>query len=223
MVDAVKHPAKYTDTLLTVVSQWLQPAKIVLDPLGGTGKLAHIKQYGFKGLVYINEIEREWADQAKDNGADEVHCADACELPFRDNFFHAVCTSPVYGNKMSEHANWTDGSQRHTYKSYLGRDLHPNNAGRFYFQRREYADIHWKAWQESARVVVPGGYFILNASNFIKAGEVVNVVGWHAEVLSRFGLRLIRQMEVDTPRNRHGSNHDKRVPSEHLMMFQLHK
>jgi hypothetical protein len=110
------HPAKFNDAVLEEIAFWLPEGTLTLDPFGGVGKLKEIS----KITAVRVEIEKDWADNV---------CADALHLPFRDATFDAVATSPVYGNRMSDHHNARDKSKRHTYKHYIGHDLHPHNAG----------------------------------------------------------------------------------------------
>lgn len=216
---APKHPAKYSDALLPVLARALAGCPDVLDTMGGVGKLAQIKAHGYTGRVFVNEIEPEWAAQAQANGADRVIVGDARRLPIVTSSRPAICVSPVYGNKLSEHCEWKPDRKCITYKSYLGRSLHQGNAGRFYFWEREYADIHWPAWMEAVRVLAPGGLFVLNASKFIRRGEEQDVTGWHVGVLEQLGLVVVERHQVETPRQRFGTNADKRVAFEDVVVL----
>lgn len=215
----IRHPAKFSDALLPVLAKAVLDCRRVLDPLGGVGKVALIKRYGFRGFVFVNELEPEWAAQAKANGADKVTIGDARSLPYADGIMDAICTSPVYGNKLSEHCEWKPERKCITYKSYLGRALHERNAGRYYFWEREYADIHWPAWIEAVRVLRQGGLFVLNASKFIRKGEEMDVTGWHVNVLEQLGLVVVDRHQVETPRQRFGANADKRVTHEDVVVL----
>ncbi len=82
-VDKMNHPAKYSDALLPIFAELLKDSILVLDPFGGVGKLKQIKPNAI-----INEIEFEWAKEA--GGI----CGDALRLPFADETFDAICTSP---------------------------------------------------------------------------------------------------------------------------------
>ena len=52
----VKHPAKFTDIILESVIPYLINCHVVLDIFAGTGKIAKIKELGFSGEVYCNEL-----------------------------------------------------------------------------------------------------------------------------------------------------------------------
>lgn len=60
MVTSVKHPAKYTDTLIPIFADLLRDCPNVLDPMAGTGKIGQIKEHGYKGYIVCNELEPEW-------------------------------------------------------------------------------------------------------------------------------------------------------------------
>lgn len=76
---SIKHPATYTDSFIPKFAEILSGCASVLDPFGGVGKLALIKQYGFKGKVICNELEREWAEIGKYD-VDEWSIGDAANL-----------------------------------------------------------------------------------------------------------------------------------------------
>ena len=60
-----KHPAKYTDSFIPIFASKLQGVDVVLDPFAGTGKIGLIKEFGFNGKVFCNEIEPEWCFNKK--------------------------------------------------------------------------------------------------------------------------------------------------------------
>jgi hypothetical protein len=59
----IRHPAKYTDSFISIFADLLKDRNNVLDPFAGTGKLGLIKQCGFSGTIYANEIEPEWINE----------------------------------------------------------------------------------------------------------------------------------------------------------------
>ena len=61
-------------------------------------------------------------------GGDTV-VGDARALPFADASFHAIATSPCFGNRMADHHEARDPSVRHTYRHRLGRPLSEGSAG----------------------------------------------------------------------------------------------
>jgi SAM-dependent methyltransferase len=204
-VRQAKHPAKFNDAVLDAMAAWLPHGALVLDPFAGVGKLKQIPS-----IVAVRvEIERDWADNV---------CADALHLPFRDETFDAVATSPVFGNRMSDSHNARDASKRHTYKHYLGHDLHPHNAGQLQWSDG-YRFFHRMAWTEVIRCLKPGGLFLLNCSDHIRKGQRMNVTAWHEMTLQRLGLVHVRTVPIATARLRHGENHGVRVGHETLSIF----
>lgn len=90
MQTKIRHPAKYTDSFISVFADNLKDCKNVLDPFGGVGKIGAIKQYGFSGQVYCNEIEKEWLEP-NEYGCDYLTFQDAEFLDYPQNFFDAIC------------------------------------------------------------------------------------------------------------------------------------
>lgn len=126
----VRHPAKYSDKFIPIFAELLKGRRKVLDPMAGTGKIGLIKDYGFEGVVYANDLEFEWIMQAKDNKCDVISMYDAGNTKFEDEEFDGICTSPTYGNRMADHHNARDGSKRNTYTHAIGRQLHKENTGK---------------------------------------------------------------------------------------------
>jgi len=211
---SVRHPAKFSNSVLEKMAELIPPGSLVLDPFAGTGRIHAIgKQCGARTVGV--EIEPEWAGLA-----DRTVVGDATALPFNDRTFDIVATSPVYGNRLSDHHNAKDGSVRHSYTHDLGRSLHPNNAGSLQWGE-PYRVLHQKAWEEAARVLRPGGLFILNVSDHIRKGAVQPVTIWHVSVLCALGFSVRESYEIPTPRLRYGANAQARVEYETVIGLEL--
>lgn len=204
----VSHPCPFSDEILNVIRPMVRPTDRVLDPFAGVGKIHELNA----DTVGV-ELEPEWADMHP-----QTIVGDALALPFDDETFDVVATSPVFGNRMSDHHEARDDSKRITYRHQLGRKLHPNNAGQLQWGEK-YRLFHAEAWAEAVRVLKPGGRFVLNVSDHIRSGVVQKVVEWHVDELQRLELQLVSDIEVPTRRMGFGANRNVRVEHEHVVVF----
>lgn len=213
-MNTVEHPAKYSDNLLPIFAELLEGYDKVLDPFAGTGKLRIVRPD-----AYLLEIEPEWAAI---NGAT---VGDALNLAqyWTESFFDATITSPVYGNRMSDHFvdHQTEKNyKRHTYRHCLGRPLHPSNSGQLQWGHK-YQTFHARVWSQVRIVLRPGGRFILNISDHIRNKQVVPVTQWHKGMLEALGFEYddFNSYDVFTPRQKHGANGSLRVECESILTF----
>lgn len=213
----VPHPAKFTDALIPIFYDLLKDRLNILDPMAGVGGITKLYDLGYTGSIYCNELESEWATQIKK--ASGVTTCDARNLPYSDEWFFSICTSPVYGNRMSDHHNARDNSRRITYRHQLGRKLTEGNTGMLQWGGK-YKQAHVEIWTECYRVLRPKGLFVLNVSDHIRGGEIMPVTDWHVEVSGGLGLELMEHIRVPTPRMRYGANHNLRVNHESVLVFQ---
>ncbi len=222
MTTAVRHPATYSHQILTVLGHLIDRhhPRSLLDPFAGTGVLKRfegdsvIYPGGNRPKIYLNELEPEWAEQGP---ASTI--GDALQLPYLDWAFDMVMTSPCYGNRMADHHDAQDGSHRTTYRHTIGRPLHPQNSGQLQWGPK-YREFHRTAWQEVRRVLRPGGLFVLNVSDHIRAGKRIRVSLWHRDVLETGGFRQVGWYRVQTPRMRYGQNYKSRVATENVYVFE---
>lgn len=226
MTDDVRpHPAQYTNVIIEkfahIVHQY-GAACIevkVLDPFAGVGNIhkipeilgsavdVHVETYGV-------ELQPLWAAAHP-----RTQVGNALALPFKDNKFDFIMTSPCYGNRMADHHNAQDGSKRITYKHYYGEELEEENAGTLQWTNPEYQIFHAAAWAESLRVLKPHGIFVVNISNHIRGYEEMPVTEWHLQCLLELGLFLEYTEPVVTPRMRSGANAHLRVHNEHILVM----
>ncbi len=209
-----RHPARYTDALLPIFSEFIPTYSRGLDPFGGTGKIFEIEKYVEGVEIECIEIEPEWAAYNS-----RITVGNALSLPWSNGYFDWICTSPTYGNRMADHHEARDCSRRNTYRHALERPLHPANAGQLQYGL-EYQNLHRSAWLEAWRVLRPGGLFILNIKDHIRRGLRVNVTQFHKDCLGGIGFIYCSEDHVNCPGNRFGQNGGARVEYETVALFQ---
>lgn len=211
-----EHPAKFSSGVLMKIAPHLpsSPGSVILDPFAGVGGVFDLYRMGFKGRIVGIEIEPEWAANHPD-----MMVGNALDILFPDNYFDAIVTSPVYGNRMSDHHKATDSSKRNTYTHVLGRELHPDNSGKMQWGPA-YRNFHAKAWDEAVRVLKPGGLFFLVIKDHIRKGERQNVCLWHQSHLMSLGLVSKACDKILTTGNGYGNNGKDRIPYELIYKFE---
>jgi len=186
----LSHPARYPNALLPIIAAAVPPHEYskVLDPFAGTGRIHELPNE----TVGI-EIEPEWAALHPD-----TVCGSALALPFDDESFDAIVTSPTYGNRLADAGYSATPDTRHSYTFDLGRKLNDDNSGGMYWGSR-YRAFHEDAWAEADRVLRPGGRFVLNIKDHIKLHERQYVAGWHVTFLiHEFGYQLLWEEDLNT-------------------------
>jgi tRNA G10 N-methylase Trm11 len=208
------HPAKFSDPVLDRISGMLANTvdyrPLVIDPFAGTGKVHQLSAVRCIGV----EIEPEWSTMDPHN-----IIANALSLPFPDDTFEGLITSPCYGNRLADSHNAQDGSVRHSYTHTLGRRLHPENSGQLQWGE-SYREFHKLAWFESLRVLQPGAFVIVNISNHIRGGKEQLVTEWHLTWFLDHGCSVVDLARVPTKRLREGANYGARVDGENVFKLQ---
>jgi tRNA G10 N-methylase Trm11 len=202
------HPAKYSVEIRALLMKILRNHRRILDPFAGVGG---IHRLWLAGETYGIEIEPEWAVMHS-----RTQVGNALYLPWPDEHFDAICTSPTYGNRMADHHEARDSSRRNTYRHVLGRKLHSDNSGQLQWSD-DYREFHVRAWREATRVLQPGGLFVLNISDHIRNWRQAPVSDWHIETLISMGFVLRAKHEVRTQRQRYGANASARAACEYVI------
>ena len=206
------HPAKYTDALLYTFVEMLRGCQRVLDPFVGTGKIFLVNRWLPELVIHGVEIEPEWA---KANSGTIV--GNALHLPYADNSFNAICTSPAYGNRMADKLL---PGKRVTYANKLGRELHKDNSGGLQWGNK-YKEFHLMAWRECRRVLDNSGMLILNIKDHVRNYKVQPVTDWHIETLQALGFVVIEHIDINCPGMRYGQNYELRVDCESVIKLEV--
>lgn len=227
---APKHPAKFSDpiidslrSLVCATSRDLGRPVTVLDPFAGTGRVHRLaRDTRCVARTVGVEIEREWAEVHPDTiVADSILWMRARARRGGSGRFDVIATSPCYGNRFSDSHNAQDGSTRRSYTHDLGRALSPGSSGAMPWGPR-YWQFHADAYRAMHAVLVPGGRFLLNVSDFHRQGEEVHAVEWHLGAAYGAGfVQVGRARWIETRRLRgHGSEATAaRAPAEAILVL----
>ncbi len=228
MADVKTHPAKFTGEQLFHILQHLPETKrsertgttSVFDPFAGVGTVNALHLGSPNKLTVTGmEIEPEWADQSP-----VVETGDSLTyMALTRKRYDAVVTSPAYGNRMADSYDGRDGSDRNTYRIALGRPLDGDNGAQYHFTSGKmdgYKDFHREAIDGMVRVTRKGGRVIVVVKNFIKGGEVMDVVGWWRDELRDAGLTEIAWIPIEAGGLGYGANRDERVKYEYVLVWE---
>lgn len=217
-MEAREHPAKFNRLIIDTAGNILEDEGIdggerLLDPFAGTGRIFWLlERFPHLDITGI-EIEEGWV--AHD---DRLTLGDALDNGFPDGYFDIVFTSPTYGNRMADSFVATNSRRRNTYRHKYGKPLQENNSGTLQWGKK-YRDFHRDAWMETIRTLAPGGLFLLNIKDHIRAGERQYVTLWHKETLENMGLQLTGEARIPCRGNREGQNGNARVDYESILVF----
>lgn len=217
-----EHPAPYSKVILDTIDEVLPTVGAYLDPMCGSGRCFELERNG--RIVVGTEIEPAFAALHP-----RTIVADATKLPFGNRSFDGGFCSPTYPNRMNGDytaPGWTkkpDGRRNYSLSvRWLERnadvELRQNNTARFSIRRdiARYWEVHRAIWMEVARVIRPGGIFILNTKDL----PSVPVTEPHVWILTTAGFTEKERYRVRPPGYRNGANRDIRVEGEDIVVFQ---
>lgn len=138
-----------------------------------------------KEIVKALEITEKLKKKMK-IGKHEVYTEDARKLPFEDEKFDGVITSPPYGTAIDYlksdfpvHAmvntNFEEVKKKMIYTEGLN----------------EYFASMKKAYSEMVRVTKVGGRIAIIIGNQVRGGKIVDIVGWTEERMKKLGCELL--------------------------------
>jgi hypothetical protein len=208
------HPATFSNQFIDIFYDEIKDCYNILDPFAGTGKIGMVKNIGYTGKITCNDLEPEYKINCGYSIDKWLHI-DASLLT---GCFDAIVTSPTYGNRMADSHNAKDKSKRVTYTHKLGRKLHPENTGAMQWGDR-YKLKHIECYNNFYKILEKNGKLIINISDHIRKGVVIDVSGWHLENICSIGFQLIKKYEIPVKRMRFGANNELRVSNEYIYVF----
>lgn len=214
-VTVAAHPAPFSDAIIeklrVLIPEHVPEGHVIHDPFGGEGKRlgALCDELGY--AFTATDLE-PWL------GADErVAVGDSTVIDWYPLNPFAVVTSPTYNNGVNDHFRPQDGSQRLTYRVRAGRELHPNNTGRYSGRgSKRGEDAYWrltrdvvKHWPDIA---------IVNVKDSYRLGSLYPLVGMWVNLLSGTFGYAVRQYDVPCPGWRFGRNGADRAEDEAVLV-----
>lgn len=212
----IKHPAVYSDQFLSVFFEKVKHMDVIYDPFAGTGKIAKIKDFGYNGKIICNDLEPEYS-KLQTYKVDKWLFQDA-ETAIPGGAIEAIVTSPTYGNRMADSHNAKDLSKRITYTHQLGRKLTGGNTGSMQWGTA-YKEKHCRCYVHFYNLLANNGLLILNVSNHIRKGQLIDVTAFHKAAAIAAGFIFIECIDVPVRRMRFGANHKLRVETEQILIF----
>ena len=197
----MSHPSPFSLKMLKAIrsaaihgGEDLEADTLVLDPFCGSGRVAQVSPHW---RYYGAEIEDDWAAEARSAG---VNCLtiSATALPWKDELFDLVITSPCLGNRLADSyapAATEKHKMRRTYRIALGHPLLPENTGGLPWGP-EYRIMHRKIWAEVRRVLKPKKLLIFTAKDHIRKGKLIPVSAWHLETIEGLGFTQLARIVI---------------------------
>lgn len=221
----MSHQAQFSEPILNMlrilIGSMIEPPALVFDPFAGEGtrlgRVCDRLRVRFAGM----DLE-DWP------GHDErIYQANAVDQENYPTEPFLVATSPAYPNGMADHFVPKDTSKRYTYRSALGRDLHPDNMGRYNLRKGKRAmEIYWSiarsavdCWAECKAdaivnvkdVPVPGTH----------GKEMYPLADEWATMMADYGYRVTQRLQIPVVSMRNGANREARTGHEDILVARL--
>lgn len=208
------HPAPFSDSIVEELGRLIPlhvpTGSVIHDPFAGEGlhlgALCDRLGYRFSGT----DLE-PWL------GADpRVLIGDATLVESYPTDPFVVVTSPTYNNGVNDHFAPKDDSRRLTYRVHAGRELHPNNTGRYSGRRSKKDEAAY--WRLTRRAITHWPQrVIVNVKDSTRAGETYPLIALWTDLLGEFGYSVER-VDVGVRGWRFGANSEARADSEAILV-----
>ena len=230
------HGAQYSKEIIAEIRDilfarwptiWARP--MLFDPFAGTGKrLAQIAAGDGPALGFDYggiEIEASFIDDRR------IQHGTATDPDLYPERAHVIVTSPVYPNGMADSWKMSDGSKRHTYRSWVAqnegkdRELDDENMGRYGYRgtkrdgRSTKRAAYWDLAERAVKCWSGAVFIVLNVSDFLSGDQNEPVTADWVKLLMRHGWMVSESRRVETQRNGEGANRDLRPDFESVLLL----
>lgn len=231
------HGAQFSDSIVSEIRDiawhkwpdfWGRPK--LWDPYAGKGVKLEQIAYGPPGQLGMDyggtEIEASFIE------SDRIIHGSATDPTLYPTTPFAIVTSPVYPNGMADSWKMSDGSKRHTYRSWVtqnegkDRELDDENMGRYGYRgtnpfgRSKKRAAYWKVANDSVACWGRAEAVILNVSDFHTKHGIERFTADWVQLMASYGWHIVDSRRVKTPRNGEGANREKRVEFESVLVFE---
>ena len=238
-MSAPKHPAPFADVFLDFVrghmNEHAPRALALLDPMAGTCKLhvlqghheTELRHDGYDVYTVCSELEPEWAQRSPTEWGEThtgLHAFHALSAgPMRPlGYQRWIVTSPVWGNRMADHHDAKDDSERLTYRHRLGRPLSQGSScslawGEDYQAwHRAFLDRAFESSFAGERMIIEIGDHLRTLNGRTLRAQVT---AWWIKAGIAAGWHLDEAKRLPVGRLRNGANYDVRIPYIHALVF----